>query len=236
MVTMGFQTLFEIDTNPGGTANWVRLGAGIESATPALNETLVQRGYLDGNGGQSTRTTGFQLVYTFSGERRPGDTAQDYIYNKMLELGDNRMTQFRATDAGGAVITGPCSIANITPPGGNANDISAFSFEIHFNGKPTLTPAALAAALTATFGAGTAPGTTKVTATPTGTNTLAYKITKQAITVYGRQYVDGVIAYTSGSDIAGAVADDYLNVYELDQYMHVVKFASKKLVAGDFAP
>jgi len=233
MVTMGFQTLFEIDTNPGGTANWVRLGAGIESATPALNETLVQRGYLDGNGGQSTRTTGFQLVYTFSGERRPGDTAQDYIYNKMLELGDNRMTQFRATDAGGAVITGPCSIANITPPGGYANDISAFSFEIHFNGKPTLTPATAAAALSITVGAGTAPGTTKVTAT--GTNTLAYKITKQAITVYGRQYVDGVIAYTSGSDIAGAVADDYLNVYELDQYQHVVKFGFKKLAAGDFA-
>jgi hypothetical protein len=41
-----------------------------------------------------------------------------------------------------------------------------------------------------------------------------------------------VTNYTSGEDIP-AVAGQYLNMYELDAYNHLVKFASAQLQAAD---
>lgn len=233
MTPLGYQDLFELDTNPSGTASYARLGAGLESGNPSLNEDIQQKGFLDGNGGKSTRSTGFQLIYAFSGERRPGDTAQDFIFSRMLEMGDGRLTNFRATKASGDVYSGACSIANIQPPGGDANSPQACGFEIHFNGKPTFTAKAAATALTVTIAASAVTsGCTKATATPGAGNSLAYKLSSAAFTVYGRQYAEGVIPYTSGADIP-AVAGQYLTVYELDAYMHVVKSAQQVLASGD---
>ena len=233
MTPLGYQTLFELDTNPGGVASYARLGEGLESSSPSLNEELKQAGYLDGDGGKSTRSTGFQLIYAFSGERRPGNTAQDYIFGKMLEMGDARLTNFRVTGAGGDVISGACAIANIQPPGGDANSPQACGFEIHFNGKPAFTAKAAAAALTVTIAASAVTsGCTKATATPAAGNSLAYKLSTASFTVYGRQYAEGVTAYTTGADIPATVGQ-YLTVYELDAFKHVVKSVQQVLASGD---
>lgn len=234
MTPLGYQTLFELDINPGGTASYSRLGEGLESASPGLNEDIVQKGYLDGNGGKSTRSTGFQLIYAFSGERRPGNAAQDFIFGKMLEMGDARLTNFKVTGPAGDVITGACSIANIQPPGGDANSPEACGFEIHFNGKPSLTAKAAAAALTVTIAASAVTsGCTKATITGLGAgNHAAYKLSSAAFAIYGRQYGEGLTAYSSGADIP-AVAGQYLTVYELDAYEHVVKATQQVLASGD---
>ena len=233
MTPLGYQTLFELDINPAGTANYVRLGAGLESGAPSLGEDVVRKAYLDGNGGKSSRSTGFQLGYKFTGERRPGDAAQDYVFSKLLEMGDGRLTNFRVTNASGAIYSGGCSIVDITPPGGDAGSVQAITFGIDFNGKPALTAAAAPTALTVTIAASAVTsGCTKATATPAGGNTLAYKLLPAAPTVYGRMYAEGVTAYTSAADIA-AVAGQYLTVYELDAYMHVVKATTQVLASGD---
>lgn len=230
---LNFQNLFEIDINPGGTANYKRLGDGLTSATPKTGEKVDQKTYLDDDGGQTSEVTGFQLVYSFSGDRIPGDPAQDYIFSKLLDIGAARHTNFRATDAGGTIISGEATIANITPPGGEAGSASAISFELHLNGKPTKTDPVPAPALTMTIASSlVTSGCTKVTATPGAGNSLAYRLTSQALTVKSRQYVDQFTAYTSGADIPAAVGQ-YLNVYEIDAYKHVVKFASQVLASGD---
>lgn len=230
---LNFQTLFELDTTPeGASRTWARLGDGLTTASPATNEKLDQKAYLDDDGGQTSEVVGFQLVYSFSGDRIPGDAAQDFIFSKVLDLGAARHTNFRATGADGTVILGECTIANIQLPGGDANSPAACGFEIHLNGKPTKTDPVAATALTSVVAVGSVIGTTKFTATAGAGNVLKYRLTAAAQTVKGRQYVAQATAYTSGADIAAA-AGQYLNMYELDAYNHVVKFASVQLQAGD---
>jgi len=89
------------------------------------------------------------------------------------------------------------------------------------------------AALTATVAAGTAAGT-KFTATPATGNTLAYLLQAGDITDPIQNAIPtGLTAYTSGADIAAAVATNHLGMYELDAAGHVVRFLEKTLVSGD---
>lgn len=231
---LNFQTLYELDINPSGTASYVRLGDGLTTATPGNNETVDQKSYLDDDGGQSSEVTGFQYILAFSGDRIPGDDAQDFIFERIFVMGEDRHTNFRATGPDGTVISGDVTIANITPPGGDANAVQACGFELHFNGKPTLTPPSAAAALTATVAAGTATGTTKFTATAGSGNKLGYRLTAAALTPNGGSYVSIFTPYTSAADIPATVGQ-YLNMYELDAYNHVVKFLSEVLASGDIA-
>jgi hypothetical protein len=90
-----------------------------------------------------------------------------------------------------------------------------------------------APALTATVAAGTAAGT-KFTASVASGHTLAYLL--QAGEITDPKFNDiptGLTAYTSGTDIAAAVATNHLGMYELDATGHVVKFTEATLASGD---
>jgi len=208
------------------------LGDGLTSGAPANNEALDQKSYLNGGGGKTTNVIGFQLIYTFSGDRIPGDAAQDYIAGKQFALGAARKTSLRVTLEDGSTISGPVTIANIAPGGGDAAAVKSFGFELHFNGKPALAGVSAAPALTATLAAGTAVGTTKATAVAAVGNKLGYTLTAEAVTANARQYVGEVIDYTSGADIK-ATAGQFLTVYELDKFDHLVKFVSEALDSAD---
>ena len=92
-----------------------------------------------------------------------------------------------------------------------------------------------APALTATVAAGTTAGT-KFTATPAAGNSLAYLLQATEITdPLFNAVPTGLTAYTSGTDIAAAVATNHLGMYELDPTGHVVKFLEATLAAGDIA-
>lgn len=231
---LGFQSLFELDINPGGTENYKRLGDGMTSASPALNETVDEKSYLSDNGGRTKNVTGFGYDMAFSGDRIPGDPVQDFILARMFSLGGMRKTKYRQTDADGATLTGDCTITIDTPPGGDANAVQAFAFTIGINGQPVRTAPVAATAPTATFAAGTAVGTTKATVTPAVGNSLFIRLTAAQLTANGRQFQDigELTAYTSGNDIA-ATAGQYLSVYELDEYRHVVKFVSHLVATGE---
>lgn len=132
---------FEINTTPGAEpGSYARIAAGITSAEPANNEELSQDKYMDGDGYGETDVIGAQTVLSFSGHRNYGDAAQDYIFSKVLELGNSRRTQFRWTEPDGGIFEGDCTIANISQPSGDAGAKGEISFEIHFNGKPDYTP------------------------------------------------------------------------------------------------
>ncbi|UYG93186.1 phage tail tube protein [Cytobacillus firmus] len=132
---------FEISTTPGvDPGTFARIAAGITSAEPANNEELSQDKYMDGDGYGETDVIGAQTVLSFSGHRNYGDAAQDFIFSKVLELGNARRTQFRWTEPDGGIFEGDCTIANISQPSGDAGAKGEISFEIHFNGKPDYTP------------------------------------------------------------------------------------------------
>ena len=134
--------LFEINTNPGGaTPEWARLARGFNSFEPSTNEEIDQTPYLDGEGFGTTTVMGAQLTLTFTGHRYYGDPAQDFIFSKAMEIGTERETEFRWTKPDGEVVEGPCTIAEVTGPGGEANAKGEITVAIHINGKPTITPA-----------------------------------------------------------------------------------------------
>lgn len=132
----------EINTTPNeAEETWEVLASGISSMEPDPNEEIAQDNYFDGDGFAESDVTGAQLVLSVEGHRYYGDEAQDYIYSLLMELGPSRRTKFRLTLPDGAKFEGPCTIANITGPGGEAGEKGAISFEIHFAGKPEYTPA-----------------------------------------------------------------------------------------------
>lgn len=132
---------FYIDTTPDMvTPTWVRLAKGFNTAEPETNEENDQTAYLDGNGWATSTITGAQLTFTFEGHRFYGDPAQDYIFRKQISLGCNRETNFLWVQPSGEAIFGPCTITEITGPGGEANQKSGITIQIHINGEPNFLP------------------------------------------------------------------------------------------------
>jgi len=134
--------LFEINIEPGADpGNFARLAAGFNSFEVALNEELDQTPYLDGDGYATSTVMGAQLTITFTGHRKFGDPAQDFIFSKAMGIGNGRETEFRWTLPSGEVLEGPCTLAEVTGPSGEANAKGEITVAIHFNGKPEYTPA-----------------------------------------------------------------------------------------------
>lgn len=232
---LNYQDLYEININPSGSAVWARIASGITGASQSNNDVIDQTPYLDGEGFSSSDVTGGQKTIDFTGHREIGDAAQDYIVGIASDFGQARKTQFRFRDSVGAGIDGECTIVNIDDAGGDANAKKDLSFGIHINGKPTKVVKSIAPQLAIVVAAGSVTGTTSFTATPTGDNTLAYKLSAQALgDQYLNQYLDGQIAYTSGTDII-AEAGQFLTAYEIDTNGRVVAVNSHELQAGDIA-
>lgn len=131
----------ELDIDPGGESTMELLGAGITGMDPDINDEINQDKYYDGEGFGETDVTSSQLILTFSGHRKYGDAAQDYIFSKLLEPGTGRRTTLDWTLPNGDKYSGPVTIANISGPGGEAGDKGEIGFELHFNGRPEFTPA-----------------------------------------------------------------------------------------------
>lgn len=235
MFPINYMDLYEINTNPSGVANWERLAEGLTGGVIANNDVVDQTTYLDGDGFGTSDVTGGQKTVAFTGHRSIGDPAQDYIVSIASSFGDARKTQFRYRDAQGKGFEAEVTITNIEAGGGDANAKKDISFEIHANGKPTEVPLALASDLTAVISAGTVTGTTSFTATPTGENTLAYRLSSSDKgAMYTNQYVDNVIGYTSGANI-NATAGQWLIMFELDTNGRLALVNSSELTAGDIA-
>lgn len=132
----------EIDTTPTATTpTWATVCAGFENITEALNETVQQYFFLCGEGFAANYVTGIAPTITLSGRRIYGDAAQDYIFGKKYDLLAARDTHFRMkrTDAAGeteTVISANVTLCNMTDISGAANEGSACSVEVRFNGAP----------------------------------------------------------------------------------------------------
>lgn len=163
----------EIDITPTGAApTWTQFGNGIENFAEALNEVVQQYFFFSDGGFARNYTTGMAPAYTCTGRRIIGDPAQDWISNPARKFGlmVSRNTNFRISvgQADGTIsqITCPVTIANVTDLGGATTDGSAVSFEVRFNGAPTLSTITPGDTLTVKSTAGAAEGDTVLTTTP----------------------------------------------------------------------
>lgn len=119
--------------------DWLRIGAGINSATQNNNEEVSDEPWYDGEGMSSSDVTGGQLTYDFSGNRKIGDPAQDLITSLQFNYDDSRKCPFRWVSPEGNKAEGVATITDIVSQGGDSNNKSDFSFTARFNGRPTFT-------------------------------------------------------------------------------------------------
>ena len=124
------------------TWTYAVLGEGIDNITEALNEVVQQYFFLNDGGFATNHVAGMAPAFTFTGRRVVGDAAQDYIFGKKYALDMERDSSFKLTytDAEGqaVAIECACTICNIVEWAGASTDDSAISFEIRFNGQPTV--------------------------------------------------------------------------------------------------
>lgn len=126
------------------TWTYADLGAGIDNVSEALNEVVGQYFFMSGAGFATNHVTGMAPTFTLTGRRIVGDTAQDYIFGKKYSLGEDRKSSFKLEWYDGSAtpakktLTVDCTICNIQEWSGASTDDSAISFEIRFDGAPTI--------------------------------------------------------------------------------------------------
>ena len=131
----------------GNPAAWTysALKDGIDNVAEALNEVVQQYFFLNGNGFAQNHVTGMAPTFTFTGRRVLGDTAQDFIFGAKYKLDTYRQSSIKLEYTNGAgkavTITCDCTICNIQEFSGATTDDAAISFEVRFDGAPTVTVA-----------------------------------------------------------------------------------------------
>ena len=127
------------------TWTYADLANGIDNISEALNETVQQYFFLADNGFARNHVTGMAPAVTVTGKRIIGDTAQDFIFGTKYNLDTARSSNVKLTYTNASsklvTITCDCTIANIQEISGATTDDSSISFELRFDGAPTVTVA-----------------------------------------------------------------------------------------------
>lgn len=136
---------FEVDLNGGQDpsadaekAQWAEISQGLQTATPAANETADTQSFWNDKGFSETDVTGKRVTFAMTFQRVVGDEAQDYIASKFLSMGDSLRTLFRWTDQAGNTVIANATMTAIVPFGGNANARQKMSVTFSLNGVPVL--------------------------------------------------------------------------------------------------
>ena len=135
---VNYNTALEINTaTSSAQETWANMGVFAKNITQAFNEVVVQSNYYADEGWGSSEVTGGQLTVTITGDKKVGDPACDFIFdkNRQFAFGDARKTKIRVRRGNDAIVWN-VTLANITDTMGDANQHNAVSVTIHGNGKP----------------------------------------------------------------------------------------------------
>ncbi|MBE6851766.1 MAG: capsid protein [Ruminococcus sp.] len=138
-IALNYDYRLEINTTPEGESETMaEIAEGFNSITESLNEVVQQFSFFGDGGYGSSFVTGGQLTVTLSGVRMKGDPAQDYMFSDavLYNWGKARETTCKLYCPDGDVISCPVTLAKINRSGGESQNGTAVSLEIHFNGKP----------------------------------------------------------------------------------------------------
>ena len=148
MGAYGLQTNYSLTCSIGvssagtpPTWTYATLADGIDNLSEALNEVVQQYSFLSDQGFARNHVTGMAPSFTFTGKRVYGDSAQDFIFGAKYSLDTGRQSSFKLVDSGSgtaSTLTVDCTICNIQEYGGAATDDTSISFEVRFDGAPTV--------------------------------------------------------------------------------------------------
>ncbi|MFA5424226.1 MAG: hypothetical protein WC374_10255 [Phycisphaerae bacterium] len=237
---INYDYLLEIDITPSTTATYKELMDGIENLDQAINEVIVQTAYLKNKGWGSSEVTGGQYIVTLTGNRIVGDEAQDYIFSSdvMYAFGAARKTNLRLTEPGGRQITIPVTLAKVNLAGGDANQPSKITIEIHGNGEPTLAEdGEVIGQLTVVSVEGVEAGKTQLYVNPALTEdpvcTYKYKTAAQvSVPAYGTTCTTGWTAWDGEAEITATTGNEIV-VIEVNASNEALKAGKQTVTSND---
>ena len=117
----------------------MEISEGLKKVEWSGNESLDQSAYYKNQGAQQTDVTGGQLIGKFECDYAEGDDALDFIVGLRFSYGSARHVKFKWEQADGkAIEQADVTLANIDLTTGEANSKQTLTFEVHFNGVPTV--------------------------------------------------------------------------------------------------
>jgi len=143
---LNYNAVLEIDLDrTGSSPDFQAVKLGFENLSENNNENVYQTTYIGDKGFGRSEVIGAQKILSLSGKRYMGDAVQDFIFDPefMNKFGSDRKVDVKQTitdlAGNGWEIANTATIANINVDGGDSGEIADCSFEIHFNGEPTVT-------------------------------------------------------------------------------------------------
>ena len=218
-----------------GVWTYAELDATWDNLTEALNEVITQWFPAANNGFADNEVTGMAPVYTLTGKRIVGNTAQDFLFTKKYQIGSNRRSSIRITkvrsDGTYNSITCPCTFCNLVEMAGASTDGSNFSAELRLNGAPTLSDTL--PELKVVSVAGTA-GKTLIYVNPalTGGNTYVYKTAASVdLPALDAVLTTGWTAWNGAAEITATTGHE-IAIVEINATNEAVKGGLATVTAG----
>lgn len=218
-----------------GVWTYAELDATWDNLTEALNEVITQWFPAANNGFADNEVTGMAPVYTLTGKRIVGNTAQDFLFTKKYQIGSNRRSSIRITkvrsDGTYNSITCPCTFCNLVEMAGASTDGSNFSAELRLNGAPTLSDTL--PELKVVSVAGTA-GKTLIYVNPalTGGNTYVYKTASNVdLPALDTVLTTGWTAWNGAAEITATTGHE-IAIVEINATNEAVKGGLATVTAG----
>lgn len=218
-----------------GVWTYAELDATWDNLTEALNEVITQWFPAANNGFADNEVTGMAPVYTLTGKRIVGNTAQDFLFTKKYQIGSNRRSSIRITkvrsDGTYNSITCPCTFCNLVEMAGASTDGSNFSAELRLNGAPTLSDTL--PELKVVSVAGTA-GKTLIYVNPalTGGNTYVYKTAASVdLPALDTALTTGWTAWNGAAEITATTGNE-IAIVEINATNEAVKGGLATVTAG----
>ena len=218
-----------------GVWTYAELDATWDNLTEALNEVITQWFPAANNGFADNEVTGMAPVYTLTGKRIVGNTAQDFLFTKKYQIGSNRRSSIRITkvrsDGTYNSITCPCTFCNLVEMAGASTDGSNFSAELRLNGAPTLSDTL--PELKVVSVAGTA-GKTLIYINPalTGGNTYVYKTAASVdLPALDTVLTTGWTAWNGAAEITATTGNE-IAIVEINATNEAVKGGLATVTAG----
>lgn len=107
---------FEINITPDSDKQtWASALVGITECVPASDETVSEDAYYNDLGDTDTSVDAVKVSIAFTGHRKYGDPAQDFIQSRALLTKKKRKTDYRWVHPDGTTYEGTLTMADLVP-------------------------------------------------------------------------------------------------------------------------
>ena len=139
----GVYPVYDQQFKIGAASNSVATIADMESFSVSFDNNIETWYAIAEDGWQKALLTGKAITISVSGKRNVGDTGNDFVAGMAFKNGREAECVFQWTFKDGTVVEFANAVIDVREMGGgDSTNVAPLNFDIHSNGKPTVTPAA----------------------------------------------------------------------------------------------